>query len=87
MFAYSRYSALVLVGVCLHSLGVSLSSLTLMCVCGGAFVLVGVHVLGRHVCLVVICVCHVLCPLPLQGGRVMDSVMVVKDKHGPEAWL
>ena len=39
-------SALVLAGVCLHSLEVSLSSLTLMCVCGGAFVLVGVHVLG-----------------------------------------
>lgn len=26
-------------------------------------------------------------PPPLQDGRVMDSVMVVKEKHGPEAWL
>ena len=23
----------------------------------------------------------------LQDGKVMDSVMVIKDKHGPEAWL
>ena len=23
----------------------------------------------------------------LQDGRIMDSVMIVKDKHGPEAWL
>jgi hypothetical protein len=22
-----------------------------------------------------------------QGGKVIDSVMIVKDKHGPEAWL
>ena len=26
-------------------------------------------------------------PSSLQGGKVIDSVMIVKDKHSPEAWV
>lgn len=50
----------------------------------GTFVLIGGR--GSLIIYVILCI-HVPTHVSLQGGSVIDSVMIVKDKHGPEAWL